>query len=139
MNAGVLHRFAASAPHYPVVIPIPARAGARFDRVPLPSPVAPGQRMSVRHRLLGATKRIEAMADGSGSSVDRSRRTLQNLAKTLGCSPETFFGEPPPDHLADAEELLQLWLSITDSSERRRVLAFAQTVKAASDARLGDA
>ncbi|MCJ2143198.1 hypothetical protein [Methylobacterium sp. E-066] len=79
------------------------------------------------------------MADGSGSSVDRSRRTLQNLAKTLGCAPETFFGETAPKYLADAEELLQLMLSITDSSQRRRVLDFAQTVKAASDARIGDA
>ncbi|SFL62734.1 hypothetical protein [Methylobacterium pseudosasicola] len=78
------------------------------------------------------------MADGSGTSVERSRRTLQNLAKTLGCSTEVFFGETPPDHLADAEELLGLWLSIADSSERLRVLDFARAIKAAADAKTDD-
>ncbi|MCJ2125123.1 hypothetical protein [Methylobacterium sp. J-077] len=78
------------------------------------------------------------MTDGSGSSVERSRRTLQNLAKTLGCSTEVFFGETAADHVADAEELLGLWLSIGDSSERHRVLDFARAIKAAADSKRGD-
>ncbi|MDF2598555.1 MAG: hypothetical protein K0Q54_1378 [Methylobacterium brachiatum] len=73
------------------------------------------------------------MANGSESSAERSRLTLQNLARTLGCSTEDFFGETTPDRLADAEELLRLWLALENSAERRRVLDFARSVKSADE------
>jgi hypothetical protein len=90
----------------------------------------------IAHR---ATKRIESMADGSGSSAARSYRTLQNLAGTLGCSTEVFFGDTAPHIFADAEELLRLWLALENSSERLRVLDFVRAVKSAADAKRGDA
>lgn len=73
------------------------------------------------------------MANGSEASVGRSRLTLQSLAETLGCSTADFFGETAPERIADAEELLRLWLAFDDTSKRRRVLDFTRSVKSAAE------
>jgi hypothetical protein len=56
---------------------------------------------------------------------------LRRIADALGQSEAVFrVGGAPASDLVEQTELLQIWGSLTDHSDRRKVLAFARAVAA---------
>ncbi|MGU3539951.1 hypothetical protein [Methylobacterium sp. A54F] len=58
------------------------------------------------------------MADDQEFLEDR----LRQIADSLGIPLEQFYGDVPPSHLADTNELLNLWYRLKTDAERNRAL-----------------
>jgi hypothetical protein len=73
------------------------------------------------------------MADSIGEPNSRSPRILRDLADALGCSVEAFRDETKPPDIAMTQELLSLWMSITDTGVRERILESLRAAQREAD------
>jgi hypothetical protein len=74
------------------------------------------------------------MADRIEEPSNRSQRILRDLAEALGCSVDAFRDRGQPTDSAMTQELLSLWLSVTDTGTRQRILDSLRAAKRAEGA-----
>lgn len=74
------------------------------------------------------------MADSIEEPSNRSQRILRDLADALGCSVDAFRDRAQPTDSAMTQELLSLWLSVTDTGTRQRILDRLRAAKRAEGA-----